>query len=126
MNHDPILFGLTRLQGQSIGDIPVDMRITILIDGWLVSGTVVSREDYINSNLVLVPAAGAMDSFLASDASHDTLFDKETNFLHLRGAKFFSGKAVPIPDSDNTFFRCRFAAISGFFIGLLDVTPQIG
>jgi hypothetical protein len=101
-------------------------QITLLVNGLLVSGTIISEKDFILSH----PTLDALDELKGelrretsvtdsiAQKSHDT-------FIHLKNAKVFTPGQPPIPGGgDGVFWRVRISSVNGFCQGSLSVAPR--
>lgn len=128
MTTDPLLLGLNLFHGQLINGKPFNMEVTLLVGGWLVSGIVVSYDEYLKSNVVLDVCGKEAFEIIASKTSDESdvkVFNSPSDFIHLKGVKLFSGAGAGIPsNSEGIFMRIRRDSVSGFIVGTLQQAPQ--
>ncbi|MFL6283860.1 MAG: gas vesicle accessory protein GvpU [Pyrinomonadaceae bacterium] len=100
------------------------ISITLNVGGILISGDVISEEEYLKEfmNGVL---SRSLKNFLGTNKE---LKDKLENvdkpkkrFIHLKNAKFLIPGAPPVPaGKEGALWRGRLESIDGFFYGRLD------
>lgn len=115
----------------------VSFSVTLSVGGLLISGSIISVEEYMGS-LVGSIRQGTSDwppdakNFLEGDFLEPILqvsgkFKedeiealKNTSYIHLKGARVFHAAGKPIPSSDDGFlWRGRISSVDGFSMGQL-------
>ncbi len=111
----------------------VELNVTLLVSGFLVSGTVVGGAKYFDG------FASEFVSGLGDDAatpkirewlsSHGEIYKPaqgadadrlpEISYIHMKNARFFHSAGNPIPGNRGVWWRGRLAEVSGFMMGLL-------
>lgn len=100
---------------------PLETGITLIVDGFLVSGFIVSKDKYMEHNILTSSIEKGIKKAI-SDAQSQTAEpedDGERNFIHLRDAKYFTPGQLPIPNNQTVYCRIRLEKVSGFSIGVL-------
>jgi hypothetical protein len=103
-------------------DVPVETDITLVVGGFLISGSVVSAKKYFTHNAV-VAMAGMIEQ-IKSDAARQENNQAKTakpDFIHLKDARYYTPGQNPIPSNTGVFCRISLDAISGFSFGRLSV-----
>ena len=102
--------------------LPLEQPITLLTGGFLVSGTMISYDKYIEHH----PVTKEVDRVLRESEKskvedlEDSLYDslKSINFIHLKNACFWTGIGNCKVSSDNgVYVRIHISSISGFTLG---------
>ena len=119
----------------------LEMGVTLLVGGLLVSGTLVggatyfegfSRSFYEGFSSSFPDDPEVSESVRSSFAQLGLLYpssgDGNTSlpppeFIHLKQAKFFTPGNKPTPDNQGVWWRGRLSEISGFHLGNLSWTP---
>ncbi|HEV7929234.1 MAG TPA: hypothetical protein VGP12_03790 [Nitrosospira sp.] len=103
-------------------DVPVETDITLVVGGFLISGSVVSTKKYFKHNAV-VTMAGMIERIKNEAARQENSQAKtvKTNFIHLKDARYYTPGQNPIPSNTGVFCRISLDAISGFSFGRLSV-----
>jgi len=99
------------------------LEVTLLVKGTIVSGTIVSRRDYVLAN----PVLESIDEVIESEAKKDgSPRPASKDFIHLKDARIFAPGQPPIPSTDPTgfFWRIRLSSVDGFTVGGLKVTKE--
>lgn len=117
---DPIL-ELVVLMTESADSIELD--ITLITSGYLVSGYVISKDTYKKSHPFTDGIFDAIQKAIESqDADDDNESDSsERNFIHLRDAKFFVPGQPPLPNKTGVNCRIKIEDVTGFSLGILNV-----
>ena len=112
--------------------------ITLLVDGFLVSGMLINGEEYFN---------GIQEDFaqyLTQEQKENLRYNLEPYkkfyveaykgkieedetlpiFIHLKDAKFYNTQGMPIPGNQGICWRGRLSQISGFNLGLLSANVE--
>ena len=103
-------------------DVPVETDITLVVGGFLISGSVVSAKKYFTHNAV-VTMAGMIEQIKSEAARQENNKTEplKTNFIHLKDARYYTPGQNPIPSNTGVFCRISLDAISGFSFGRLSV-----
>lgn len=122
---DPYLEFIVRL-GED--DNPLESAITLAVDGFLLSGFVISRRKYMAHHPMMEQLQSAIDKAEADDKAANAEKgepakvpedDGKRNFLHLRDAKYFHPSGTPIPDNGPLFVRVQIKHVSAYSFGSL-------
>ncbi|EKO3480754.1 hypothetical protein M0358_000821 [Vibrio fluvialis] len=102
---------------------PLEVGVTLVVDGFLVSGVVISKDNYMKHNKLTSLIEDGIKKALSSmeDEAPDPEDDGERNFIHLRDAKYFTPGQQPIPNNESIYCRIRLEKVSGFNIGVLSL-----
>ncbi|ABI39286.1 conserved hypothetical protein [Shewanella sp. MR-4] len=103
----------------SESESPIETGITLLVDGFLVSGFIISKDKYMESNLITSTIDEGIRDFLLKNQKEEPLDNGERNFIHLRDAKYFAPGQPPIPENEAIYCRIALAKVSGFNLGIL-------
>ena len=115
---DPILAFLSLLP-ESNDKMEVD--ITLLVGGFLVSGFVISAAKYFKHHAVPAGILEGIENVRESDPDFVKLFEEsKVNYIHLRDAKYYLPDAKPVPGNMNVFVRIPIDVINGFSFGKLE------
>ncbi|WP_196482435.1 gas vesicle accessory protein GvpU [Burkholderia pseudomultivorans] len=114
---------------------PGTFGITLNVDGQLISGQLVGGKQYFEGfadafagALNDVDGAEGVRSFLAS---HGNIYSDEDDapndipppqFIHVKGARFFSNSGNPIPGNGGVWWRGRISEVDGFCLGELSAS----
>lgn len=99
--------------------------ITLAVNGFLLSGRVITREMWMEKADLKI---GVPDLDLSSIESPPIVTGQFTNelpqFIHLTGAKYFSTGFNPVPMNEGVNVRVDLNAVTGFFFGQLSPEKQ--
>jgi len=106
------------------------MGITLLTHGMLVSGNLVSGQEYFKGfaedfvtgfqDPESETAIQMKESFIKTgDEVYNKSKSETPSYIHLRDAKFFHPNGNPIPSNKGVWWRGRLSEISGFNLGSL-------
>lgn len=98
--------------------------ITVVVDGFLVSGTIISKDEFMESNPItakMAEIAKTDDATSDASGSSDVPDPRERRFIHLKNAFYFTPGQKPVPDNSGVYCRLRIDAISGFHFGVLEL-----
>lgn len=97
-----------------------DLSVTLVVQGILITGTVVSRDTYINSSDSVKDIHKFIDNSFWSSESRKKLPNKDEDFIHLSNAHYISG-GVFFPtkreDAEGINIRVRLLDVSAFSFG---------
>jgi hypothetical protein len=101
----------------------IETDITLVVDGFLISGFVISAEKYFSHH----PFTEELFKVLKeNEIKNETPMSEDDktepaphNFIHLRDAKYFTPGQKAIPDNRSVFCRIKLDAISAFSFGTL-------
>jgi hypothetical protein len=116
-----------------------DMGITIVVEGAVVSGILVSERKYfedlgalianashenaVGSDLLTAVAEGWASNglrYVKPDGSSDDWAPPEPNHIHLKNARIFAPGQGGMPNRGSVLWRGKINAVSGFSIGSLE------
>jgi hypothetical protein len=103
-------------------EVPVETDVTLVVGGFLISGTAVSAKRYFMHNAVSA-MAGMMEQ-VKNEASRREANRAETikkTYIHLKDARYYTPGQNPIPSNTGVFCRISLDAIAGFSFGRLSV-----
>jgi|GEM_PF-2849480 len=111
------LIALAETEKPAEEGIPLELDITLLVGGFLVSGFIISYKKYMDHHPVTHGIESAKEQFNAGS----TETPEETyNYIHLRDAKFFHPGGQAIPNNQSIFVRIALDSIHGFSFGKLE------
>ncbi|EGQ9308595.1 hypothetical protein F7U82_24545 [Vibrio parahaemolyticus] len=113
---DPILVLIVKL---SEAEEPIATPITLAVDGFLVSGIVVSADEYLSHTPLLSDIKRGFDE--ANDKAGGLEDDGERRFIHLKQAQYFTPDKNPIPSSKEMYTRINLEKVAAFSMGTLMV-----
>lgn len=98
-------------------ETPPDKRIhlTLLLDGFLVSGEPVSTREYLESAVGLPELVKSIDRSGRWD--EESANDHHVGYVHLKNARVFDAAGQAAPKSLPVWWRIKLCAVSGFTIG---------
>lgn len=127
---DPMLLALI---GAAEDGIASGIQITVNVHGFMVTGVLCSREEYMVEAEAHAAGVAGFNSSDAIAALHRWIKDCEVadpqkaqqieqrfDFIHLKNAQFLSS-AFYFPAERNLPWRARTSAIDGWSLGLIDV-----
>ena len=103
-------------------EVPVETDVTLVVGGFLISGTAVSAKRYFMHNAVSA-MAGIMEQ-VKNEATRREANRAETiekTYIHLKDARYYTPGQNPIPSNTGVFCRISLDAIAGFSFGRLSV-----
>lgn len=103
-------------------EVPVETDVTLVVGGFLISGSVVSAKKYFMHNAVSA-MAGMMEQ-VKTEAARRENNRAETikrSYIHLKDARYYTPGQNPIPSNTGVFCRISLDAIAGFSFGRLSV-----
>ena len=116
---------LLRVLVKSINEkkTPLDKRIhlTLLLDGFLVSGEAVSSRDFFNDATDLPEIVEWIDHRDAR-SEEERVTDQSVGYVHLKNARVLHCACQGVPKSLPVWWRIKLSAVSGFTIGYLSDT----
>lgn len=102
------------MMAEDADSAPLVPRVTLLVGGMLVSGSVISRAEYVGHSALLGDIERAASKMLANEApTQDEIDNPPPVFLHLKDAFYCVPGQPPIPEA-GTYARISLHAISGF------------
>lgn len=115
----------------------VGIGITLQTSGMLVSGILTGGMQYFREFAKIFSAGftgttnqTSIESELASlgeiynDNTNNIMDGPQSQFVHLKDARFFSGSGAPIPGNSGVLWRGKISSVGGFFLGTLDVSQN--
>ena len=103
------------------------LDITLCVGGFLISGTIVSYETYMEHNgftqfLEEVIQSAPKDSDAqSSETNNADAEDDLPDFVHLSNAKYFTPGGNPIPGNEGLFVRVNLESVHSFSFGKLEI-----
>jgi len=122
MQHDIILWALISM---AESEPPIEHDVTLIVGGFLISGFVVSYENYLKHHVVTKMLDEKIQKCIAElpepseSVDSDEPQDNTPNYIHLRDAKCFTPGQNPIPGNMGVYYRIPLAHVQGFSFGLL-------
>ena len=114
---DDILIQLTDFASSSKN---VEIDITMLVEGLLISGFVISTEKYMKHNTIT--DVFWEDTLKKGKVPHKHV-DRAADYIYLRDAKYCHPGGPAIPGNDGVFMRVRLSSVSCFNFGHIS-TPS--
>lgn len=104
-------------------EAPLEAGVTLIVDGFLISGFVISKDKYMKHNELTSSIENGIKEALSriKKEAPDPGDDGERNFIHLRDARYFTPGQQPIPNNESVYCRIRLEKVSGFNIGVLNL-----
>ena len=118
---DPILELVVKF---AEAESPLETPITLLVDGLMVSGYVMSKDKYMRHNDLTKEIESAFERALAEIKEEKPEDDGKRRFIHLRDAKYFAPGQSPVPTNESVVCRVRIAKVSAFHFGCLSVSGE--
>jgi hypothetical protein len=106
---DAILIALVNF---AEGEKQIEHDITLLVGGFLISGFVISRDDYMKHHATTNALWKAIEDLPEPE-------DNTPNYIHLRNARYYASDGNPIPQNTGGYIRISLESIDGFSFGLL-------
>lgn len=110
---------LVSLVGIAEGEEPFEIDVTLLVGGFLVSGSIVSAEKFMENHPASRPFWQQVKEIRADASKADNAVDATRHFIHLRDARFYTPGEAPIPDNEGVYWRAPLESVQGFNFGLL-------
>lgn len=112
--NDALLIQLTDL---AESDKAIETDVTLLVDGLLISGFVISADKYMKHHVIAEAYWKNLNNrgLVANDPT-----DRPANFIHMRDAKYYLPGANPIPGNTGVFVRISLSSIHAFSFGKLE------
>ena len=115
------------------------MPITLMVGGLLISGTLISSDDYLE-----LFAGGSFKEFIdkhtesgeikvpekdkenESEESGDEKMDEiNTKFIHLKDAQIFTAGQNPVPNNEKMLWRGKISSVDGYWLGSLSANREV-
>ncbi|WP_018413414.1 hypothetical protein [Methyloversatilis thermotolerans] len=112
---DPILELIVRFAESE--KTRLETAITLVVDGFLISGFVISREHYMQHHVLTESIEQGIKDLLSAGLPAD---DGTRTYLHLRDAMYFTPGQEPVPGNGSVVCRISLERVSGFHFGLLE------
>lgn len=111
----------------SEGVEPIETAITLIVDGFLISGFVVSKAKYMQHCSFTVALVDAEKKIISEqpDESLEQKNNDTRNFIHLRDAKYYGVGQTPFPSQGSVYCRISLESISGFHIGVFETSKSV-
>jgi hypothetical protein len=109
-----------------------EIRVTLAINGMLLSGKICSRAEFLTSGDPMKTIVEAIERLPREDGETPLLEwspgtpPTDINLIHLRDGRYFgTAGARPVPaDEKGIYARCRISEVSAFHIGELRNLPS--
>jgi len=99
---------------------PVEHDVTLIVSGFLVSGFIVSYENYVKHHSTLATVDAIITELRETSVPEgDEPLDDSPNYIHLRDAQYFVPGNEPIPGNTGVFVRIPLESVHGFTFGKL-------
>lgn len=99
---------------------PIEQDVTLLVGGFLVSGFVVSYENYVKHHQITESIETAFEELRKVPTPEgEEPADDSPNFIHLRDAKYYHTSGNPIPGNTGVYVRLSLESVHGFSFGKL-------
>lgn len=108
---DDILIQLTDF---AASEKQVEVDVTLLVDGLLISGFVISTEKYMKHNTITDVYWDNLQKKGKIPIEH---VDRPADYIYLRDAKFHHPGGSGIPTNTGVFLRVRLSSVSCFSFG---------
>lgn len=125
-----------RMVVKIVTEIDIGIPITCSVGGLLVSGELVSGQQYfedfgkdltkgfINSGIDIGNGIAEVlkkmgDSVYKNTSKEEETEPSEPSYIHLKNVKFFHPAGQPIPSNQGSWWRGRLQAVDGFVLGSL-------
>lgn len=110
---------LVSLVGIAEGEEPFEIDVTLLVGGFLVSGSIISAEKFMENHPASRPFWKQVKELRGEAAQSGGADDVTRHFIHLRDARFYTPGEAPIPDNQGVYWRAPLESVQGFNFGLL-------
>lgn len=100
---------------------PVEIDITLVVGGFLISGFVISAKTYFAHHPLSAEFHKAVEQIEAERiTTEEEQKEPETrNFIHLRDAKYYTPGQNPIPGNTGVYCRVQLESVLAFSFGKL-------
>lgn len=113
---DPLLEVIVKLvESNTEYDIPV----TLAVGGLLISGQVISREDYMQENWLTASIEEGIRQAIADTGEEIGSDNGHRRYIHLRDVRYFSPGQSPTPSVGTVTCRIALAQVAAFHFGFL-------
>lgn len=106
---------------------PLELPITLIVGGLLVTGHVVSKDCFMDNNSPTSWLKKALESRQDDTDGAEQVKaedDGARRFIHLRDARYFAPGQPPIPTEGSVSCRVKIADVSGFHFGYISTSPE--
>lgn len=119
---DPILISLCAM---AEAEKPMEIDITLIVGGFLISGNVTNSKTYFKHHPIPEGILRGMEAIKKEDPGLVEKFkNAEKEFIYLRDAKYFLPGTDPIPMNMSVFVRISLDSIHGFSFGKISVSHE--
>ncbi|NOT86551.1 MAG: hypothetical protein HOP03_00040 [Lysobacter sp.] len=101
----------------SEGDDALEMPITLIVGGLLVTGHIISKKKYVEQNTLTAHIKKLMESIPEEDNTPEPEDDGKREYIHLRDARYLSPGQGPLPSTGSIQCRIKLSDVSGFNFG---------
>lgn len=101
------------------GEEPFETAITLVVDGFLVSGHIVSRAKYMQHSELTTKIEEGIQQARTVNGEDTPEDDGKRRFIHLRDAQYFVPGQTPTPTNGKVTCRIKLSQVSGFHFGYL-------
>ncbi|KRG84382.1 hypothetical protein ABB34_09355 [Stenotrophomonas daejeonensis] len=115
---DPVLEVVIKLAENSP---EIDIPVTLTVGGLLISGRVISRENYMQENWLTASIEEGIKQALAQIGEDPKPADGHRHYIHLRDVRYFSPGQSPTPSVGTVTCRIALAHVSAFHFGFLSL-----
>ena len=99
----------------------IDIPVTLAVGGLLISGRVISREDYMQENWLTASIEEGIKQALSQIGEDAEADDGRRRYIHLRDVRYFSPGQSPTPSVGTVTCRIALAYVSAFHFGFLSL-----
>ena len=111
---DPILELIVKF---AESDARTETPVTLVVDGFLISGFVIGRAQYMEHHILTSSIEQGIKDALAAGTPAD---DGARAFIHLRDAMYFTPGQDPVPANESVVCRIGLDRVSAFHLGFLE------
>jgi hypothetical protein len=119
---DWLLRALVRSINESKTPPDKQIHLTLLLDGFLVSGEPVSSRDYLKNAAGLPEVVERIDDRNGL-WEEERANDAHVGYVHLKNARVFHPAGQPVAKSLPVWWRIKLSAVSAFTIGTVGCSP---
>ena len=99
----------------------IDIPVTLAVGGLLISGRVISREDYMQENWLTASIEEGIKQAMSETGEEAGNDNGHRRFIHLRDVRYFSPGQSPTPSVGTVTCRIALAHVSAFHFGFLSL-----
>ena len=102
---------------------PIQTDITLVVAGFLVSGFVISKDEFMQIHPLTKTMQDEIDKLRAANPEDVLPDDGERNYIHLREAKYLTPGGSSIPTNQGVACRFKLEDVAGYHLGVLTTAP---